>query len=172
MSQDNPVVVMETSLGSIKIELDAVRAPHTAANFLQYVDDEFFDGTIFHRVIKSFMIQCGGFTPDMGQKTTRTPIRNEADNGLTNERGSIAMARTSDPHSATAQFFISTADTNDFLNHRDKSAQGWGYCVFGKVVEGMDVVDQIRRVRTGNKGSHQDVPLDAVLIRSLRRDGA
>ena len=165
----NPVVVMETSMGEFKIELDAERAPKTVANFLQYVDDEFYDGTIFHRVISNFMIQGGGFTTGMSQKPTREPVENEADNGLKNSLGSIAMARTSDPHSATAQFFINATDRNDFLNHSSKSPNGWGYCVFGKVIDGLDVVDKIRGVKTGSRGMHQDVPAEPVVIVSARR---
>jgi peptidyl-prolyl cis-trans isomerase B (cyclophilin B) len=133
------------------------------------VDGGFYDGTIFHRVIRDFMIQGGGFTSDMDEKATRDPIRNEADNGLSNARGAIAMARTSDPHSASAQFFINTVDTNQFLDHRAKTSQAWGYCVFGQVVEGMDVVDQIRAVKTSRQGMHQDVPLAPVIIQSARR---
>ena len=165
----NPLVVMATSKGEIRIELDQEKAPKTVDNFLSYVDDGFYDGTIFHRVISNFMIQGGGFTPDMDQKATKDPIENEADNGLGNEKGTIAMARTSDPHSATAQFFINAADTNDFLNHRGKSPQGWGYCVFGRVVAGLDVVDEIRKVKTGSHGMHQDVPQEAVVIESIKR---
>ncbi len=167
--QPHPVVLMETSKGPIKIELNAEKAPITVENFLRYVDDQFFDGTIFHRVIKDFMIQGGGFTPDMVQKPTADPVKNEADNGLRNTRGAIAMARTSDPDSATAQFFINTVDTNQFLDHSSKSSQGWGYCVFGKVIEGIEVVDQIRAVETGSRGMHQDVPKEPVVIHSVRR---
>lgn len=165
----NPVVVMTTSHGEIHIELDQEKAPKTVANFLSYVDDGFYDGTIFHRVISNFMIQGGGFTPEMYQKDTGDPIENEADNGLANAKGTIAMARTSDPHSATAQFFINAADTNDFLNHRSKTPQGWGYCVFGKVTEGLEVVDAIRQVDTGSRGMHQDVPREPVVIESVKR---
>ena len=143
--------------------LDETKAPISSANFLSYVDDKHYDGTIFHRVIDGFMIQGGGFEPGMGQKPTNAPIQNEAANGLKNDRYTIAMARTGDPHSATAQFFINVKD-NAFLNHTAPSGQGWGYCVFGKVVEGMDVVDKIKGVRTGSKGFHQDVPVDDVLI--------
>lgn len=164
-----PVVVMTTSHGEIRIELDGEKAPKTVENFLAYVDDGFYDGTIFHRVISNFMIQGGGFTREMHQKDTSDPIENEADNGLANEKGTIAMARTSDPHSASAQFFINAADTNDFLNHRGKTPQGWGYCVFGRVVEGLDVVDEIRQVQTGSRGMHQDVPLEPVVIESVKR---
>ncbi len=167
--QNNPVVVLETSKGEIKIELDQEKAPKTVANFLEYVDDGHYNGTIFHRVISNFMIQGGGFDEKMREKDTREPVANEADNGLRNEKGAIAMARTSDPHSATAQFFINTVATNGFLDHTAKSGQGWGYCVFGKVIEGMDVVDQIRGVDTGRKGMHQDVPVDPVVIKTARR---
>jgi len=159
----NPKVVLETSLGRIVLELDAAKAPKTVANFLGYVKSGHYDGTIFHRVIPGFMIQGGGMTADMGEKRTGAPIPNEADNGLKNERGTVAMARTSDPNSATAQFFVNTVD-NKFLNHSGKTAQGWGYAVFGKVVEGMDTVDKIAAVKTGNRGPHQNVPLEAVTI--------
>ncbi len=167
--QSNPVVVFETSKGEIKLELNAEKAPKTVANFLEYVDEGHYNGTIFHRVIANFMIQGGGFDEGMREKDTRDPIENEADNGLQNEKGAVAMARTSDPHSATAQFFINTVDTNGFLDHTAKSGQGWGYCVFGKVVEGLDVVDQIRQVDTGRKGMHQDVPVEPVTINTARR---
>jgi len=150
-------------MGVIGIELDAAKAPATAANFQQYVKDGFYDNTIFHRVIEGFMIQGGGFEPGMKQKKTRATIKNEADNGLKNDKYTVAMARTSDPHSATAQFFINAAD-NAFLNHSGQTAQGWGYCVFGRVVEGKDVVDKIRKVATGSSGMHQDVPVDDVVI--------
>lgn len=169
MSDAPTAVVMETSKGPIKIQLHADKAPETVSNFLQYVDDNFYDGTIFHRVIDNFMIQGGGFTPQMQQKDVRDPIPNEADKGLKNNRGTIAMARTSDPHSATSQFFINTGSGNDFLNHTGKSGQGWGYCAFGEVVEGMDVVDQISTVKTGSKGMHNDVPVETVVIESVRR---
>ncbi|MGF1525404.1 MAG: peptidylprolyl isomerase [Candidatus Competibacterales bacterium] len=159
-------VRIETSQGTIDVALDEEKAPKTVDNFLQYVRDGFYDGTIFHRVIENFMIQGGGMTPDMRQKPTKDPIDNEATNGLLNERGAIAMARTSDPHSATAQFFINTVD-NNFLNHTAPSGQGWGYAVFGKVVDGMDVVDTIRRVDTGRQGPHDDVPKEAVLINKV-----
>ena len=154
---------METNHGTITIELDADKAPLTTENFKKYVADEFFDNTIFHRVIPNFMIQGGGFNPGMAQKQTLAVIENEADNGLGNDRGTIAMARTNDPHSATAQFFINLKD-NDFLNHSGKNPQGWGYCVFGKVTEGMDVVDKIAGVATGNSGGHADVPVEDVVI--------
>ena len=163
MEQLTPRVVLETTLGNITIEVDRKKAPATAKNFLDYVAAGQFDGTIFHRVIPDFMIQGGGFTADMNQKPTGPAIMNEADNGLKNERGTLAMARTNDPHSATAQFFINHKD-NQFLDFKGKSPQGWGYAVFGKVVDGMDVVDLIAQVRTGNKGPHQDVPIDAVVI--------
>ncbi len=168
---NSPVVALDTSKGVIKVELNAEKAPKTVANFLQYVDSGHYDGTIFHRVIADFMIQGGGLNADMREKSTRGPILNEADNGLANDRGTIAMARTQAPHSATAQFFINAGATNGFLNHRSKTPQGWGYCVFGKVVEGMEVVDAIRRVRTGRAGMHDDVPLEPVTIASIRRDG-
>lgn len=165
----NPIVTVDTSKGVIKIELDAAKAPETAANFLRYVDNEHYDGTIFHRVISNFMIQGGGMDSNMSEKATLGPIPNEADNGLANKRGTIAMARTQDPHSATAQFFINTADTNDFLNHRSKTPQGWGYCVFGAVIEGIEVVDAIRQAQTGRVGRHDDVPLEPITINSIRR---
>jgi len=168
-NSENPVVVIETNLGDISVELDAGNAPNTTANFLAYVDDGYFDDTIFHRVIPGFMIQGGGLTADMRDKpSNRAPIENEANNGLKNDRGTIAMARTNDPHSATSQFFINLKD-NDFLNFRNESMQGWGYAVFGKVVDGMDVVDKIAAVPTGNKGGHQDVPLETVVIKTIRR---
>ncbi|MFN3883523.1 MAG: peptidylprolyl isomerase [Rhodocyclaceae bacterium] len=157
------MIKLTTNYGTITLELDADIAPKTVANFIDYVKAGHYDGTIFHRVIDGFMIQGGGFAPGMKQKPTRAPIENEAANGLKNERGTIAMARTSDPHSATAQFFINVAD-NDFLDFRAPSGNGWGYCVFGKVVEGMDVVDRIKSVKTGNKGFHQDVPVEDVII--------
>jgi len=163
----NPQVELKTSQGAIVLELDAAKAPKTVENFLQYVRDGHYDGTIFHRVIGHFMIQGGGMTSDMKEKPTRAPVQNEAANGLKNTRGSIAMARTSDPHSATAQFFINVAD-NDFLNHRAPSGQGWGYAVFGRVVAGLDVVDKIRGVKTGNRGHHGDVPLQPVVIETAR----
>jgi peptidyl-prolyl cis-trans isomerase B (cyclophilin B) len=157
------MVKLQTSLGAITLELDAGKAPETVKNFLAYVEAGHYDNTVFHRVIDGFMIQGGGFEPGMKQKPCEAPIRNEADNGLKNLRGTIAMARTSDPHSATAQFFINLKD-NGFLDHSAPSAQGWGYCVFGRVVEGMDVVDKIKAVRTGSKGFHQDVPVEDVVI--------
>ncbi|MCG5073510.1 peptidylprolyl isomerase [Paraburkholderia tagetis] len=157
------MVELHTNHGVIKLELNAEKAPKTVANFLNYVKSGHYDGTVFHRVIDGFMIQGGGFEAGMQQKPTQAPIENEANNGLKNERGSIAMARTNDPHSASAQFFINVAD-NDFLNHSSPTPQGWGYAVFGKVVEGQDVVDKIRKVKTGSKGFHQDVPVDDVVI--------
>jgi cyclophilin family peptidyl-prolyl cis-trans isomerase len=163
----NPVVLMKTSMGDIKIELDKAKAPVTVQNFLVYVNDKFYDGTIFHRVIPAFMIQGGGFDKDMNQKKTKAPIKNEADNGLKNLDGTIAMARTSDPNSATAQFFINTKD-NAFLDHRDDSPQGYGYAVFGKVVDGMDVVKKIEAVQTTTRMPHQNVPVTPVVIESVR----
>ena len=157
------MVKLKTNFGVITLELDAEKAPATVGNFLAYVAAGHFDNTIFHRVIDGFMIQGGGFEPGMAQKPTNAPIQNEAGNGLRNERYTIAMARTGDPHSATAQFFINVKD-NAFLNHTAPSGQGWGYCVFGRVVEGMDVVDKIKSVRTGSKGGHQDVPVEDVVI--------
>ena len=158
-----PKVKLATSLGDIVIELNAEKAPNTVANFLDYVNSGFYDGTIFHRVIENFMVQGGGFTEDFEQKTPNEPIQNEANNGLSNDKGSVAMARTNEPHSATAQFFINTVD-NDFLNFRGESGAAWGYAVFGQVVEGMDVVDTIRAVSTGTRGYHQDVPSENVVI--------
>jgi len=160
----HPRVALDTSKGRIVLELYPDKAPKTVANFLQYVKSGHYDGVIFHRVIDGFMIQTGGFTADMSQKPTKEPIQNEADNGLKNERGTIAMARTGDPHSASAQFFVNTVN-NDFLNHKSKTPQGWGYTVFGKVVEGMDVVDQIAKVRTGTRSGFQDVPVEPVVIK-------
>lgn len=163
----NPVVTMATSLGNIRIELDSGKAPATTQNFLAYVNDNFYDGLIFHRVIPGFMIQGGGFDAQMKQKGTKAPIKNEAVNGLKNQIGTIAMARTNVVDSATAQFFINVKD-NDFLNHRSASADGFGYAVFGRVIEGMDVVHKIEKVKTGNRGSHQDVPTETVVIESVR----
>jgi len=157
------MVKLHTNHGVITLELDEKRAPDTVANFLQYVKSGFFDNTVFHRVIDGFMIQGGGFEPGMKQKPTKAPIKNEATNGLKNDQYTVAMARTSDPHSATAQFFINVGD-NAFLNHTAQSPQGWGYAVFGKVVEGKDVVDKIKKVKTGSRGMHQDVPADDVVI--------
>ncbi|NMG74804.1 peptidylprolyl isomerase [Aromatoleum diolicum] len=156
-------VKLHTNHGTITLELDSEKAPETVKNFLDYVTSGHYDNTIFHRVIKGFMIQGGGFEPGMKQKTTREPIKNEADNGLKNVTGTIAMARTQAPHSATAQFFINVTD-NDFLDFRSPDMQGWGYCVFGRVSEGMDVVNAIRSVRTGSSGFHQDVPVEDVVI--------
>lgn len=158
-----PQVKLETNYGDIIVELNAEKAPNTVANFLSYVNDGFYDGTIFHRVIKDFMIQGGGFTEEFVQKTPKAAIKNEANNGLSNVRGSLAMARTGDPHSATAQFFINTVD-NNFLDFRGESGAAWGYAVFGQVIEGMDVVDAIRAVSTGNKNGHGDVPDENVVI--------
>jgi peptidyl-prolyl cis-trans isomerase B (cyclophilin B) len=156
-------VTLETTLGNIVIELDEAKAPETVKNFLSYVNDGFYDGTIFHRVIPNFMIQGGGFMPGLVQKRTEDPIKNEADNGLANDRGTIAMARTNDPHSATAQFFINHKD-NTFLNHTAPTGPGWGYCVFGKVSDGMDTVDAIAAVSTGNDSGHADVPVETITI--------
>lgn len=161
-----PQVLMTTTVGPMTLELDQDKAPKTVANFLAYVENGFYNGTIFHRVINNFMIQGGGFDAQMSQKTTNAPIENEADNGLKNDRGSIAMARTQDPHSATAQFFINVQD-NDFLNHSGKNMQGWGYAVFGRVIAGEDVLDKIRVVQTGNRAGHQDVPVEPILIESM-----
>lgn len=158
-----PRVKLQTNKGDIVLELNPAKAPVTTENFLSYVKDGFYDGVIFHRVIKRFMIQGGGFEPGLKQKDTKAPIQNEANNGLANEKYTIAMARTSDPHSASAQFFINT-NNNDFLNHTSPSPQGWGYAVFGKVVEGQSVVDDIEGVRTGSRGFHQDVPVEDVII--------
>lgn len=157
------MVKLHTNFGVITLELNAEKAPITVANFLQYVNEGFYDGTIFHRVIDGFMIQGGGFTTDMQQKKTNATIKNEADNGLSNDTYTIAMARTPAPDSATAQFFINVKN-NDFLNFSAPTSQGWGYCVFGKVVEGMDVVDAIKAVKTGRNAGHQDVPVESVII--------
>src|SRR3954462_14833335 len=157
------MVKLHTNHGVITLELDAAKAPVTVENFLGYVKSGHFNNTVFHRVIDGFMIQGGGFEPGMKQKATGAQIKNEADNKLKNDKYTVAMARTSDPHSATAQFFINVAD-NTFLNHTGKTSQGWGYAVFGKIVEGQDVVDRIRKVKTGTRGMHQDVPLDDVVI--------
>ncbi len=161
------MVRMATSLGNIDIELDPASAPETVKNFMKYVEDGFYDGLIFHRVIPGFMVQGGGMEPGMRQRDTRDPIENEADNGLKNDIGTIAMARTSDPHSATAQFFINVAD-NEFLNHTAKTPKGWGYAVFGRVVAGMDVVNAIAAVETGRVGPHADVPREDIVINSAR----
>jgi len=166
MSAQNPSVLLETSKGEILIELDAAKAPVSVANFLAYAREGFYDGTIFHRVIKGFMIQGGGMTADMKQKGTRAPIKNEAGNGLKNKTGTIAMARTQEVDSATAQFFINTAD-NKFLDHGGSSPSAFGYAVFGKVVDGMDAVWAIEQVATGNTGGHQDVPKEAVTINKV-----
>lgn len=167
-ANSNPKVELDTSKGKIVIELFPEKAPETVQNFLAYVDAKFYDGTIFHRVIPNFMIQGGGFTADMNQKPTNDPIKNEADNGLENQRGTIVMARTSDPHSATGQFFINSVD-NDFLNFKSKNPQGWGYAVFGKVVEGLAVVDAISAVETGTREMYSDVPVEPVVVSSARR---
>ena len=159
------MITLKTSKGYIVIETYADKAPITVKNFASYVDSGFFNGTIFHRVIDDFMIQGGGFEPGMGQKDTRDPIKNEASNGLANNRGTIAMARTMDPHSATAQFFINVTD-NDFLNFRSETPDGFGYCVFGRVFDGMDVVDAIKAVSTTSRGGHSDVPVDDVIIQN------
>lgn len=162
------LVVFETNQGNFKVKLDADKAPKTVENFLKYVDDGFYNGTIFHRVIKDFMIQGGGFTSDLNQKTTRPSIKNEANNGLLNKRGTIAMARTMDPHSASAQFFINTVD-NPFLDFKNESIQGWGYAVFGEVIEGMDVVDKIRAVKTTSKKGYDDVPETSIEVKKAYR---
>ncbi len=163
------MVKIHTNHGVITLELNAEKAPETVANFLRYATEGFYDGTIFHRVINGFMIQGGGMEPGMIQKTTREPIKNEADNGLGNLSGTIAMARTMDPHSATAQFFINVAD-NGFLDHTAKDSQGWGYCVFGKVTDGMDVVNRIKQVETSSSGGHQDVPVEDIIIEKVTVD--
>ncbi|MET8168718.1 peptidylprolyl isomerase [Streptomyces sp. NPDC005329] len=160
-------VVLSTNFGTIKLKLNAEKAPKTVENFLAYANAGHYDGTIFHRVIQTFMIQGGGFSEDMSQKPTRAPIQNEADNGLLNTHYSVAMARTSAPHSASAQFFINTAE-NGFLNHSAPSTQGWGYAVFGEVVEGFEVVDRIAAVPTGSRSGFQDVPLESVVITSVK----
>ena len=159
-------ILMTTTLGPMTLELDADNAPKTVENFLSYVSNGFYDGTIFHRVINNFMVQGGGFTADMEQKATQAPIDNEANNGLKNARGTIAMARTQDPHSATAQFFINVQD-NVFLNHTGENMQGWGYTVFGKITDGEDVLDKIRCVQTGSQAGHQDVPVEPIIIESV-----
>ncbi|CAA0124993.1 Peptidyl-prolyl cis-trans isomerase B [BD1-7 clade bacterium] len=160
------MVVLHTNFGDITVELNTEKAPKTCENFLAYANEGFYDGTVFHRVIDGFMVQGGGFDKNMDQKSTKTPVENEADNGLKNEVGTLAMARTMDPHSATAQFFINVKD-NHFLNHSGKNAQGWGYTVFAKVTDGMDVVNKIKEVQTGSFGMHQDVPKDQVVIEKV-----
>jgi len=162
------VVKLHTNFGEITLELNAEKAPITVANFLQYVDNGFYDGTIFHRVINGFMIQGGGFDAEMNQKSTEAEIKNEADNGLGNDKYTIAMARTSAPHSASSQFFINVAN-NEFLNHTAPTGSGWGYCVFGKVIAGMDVVDKIKQAATTSRKGHQDVPVDNVIIERATR---
>ncbi|WP_339899498.1 peptidylprolyl isomerase [uncultured Gilvimarinus sp.] len=164
------MITLHTNYGDITLELDFDNAPKSAANFKQYAEDGFYNGTIFHRVIDGFMIQGGGMDENMEQKETRANIENEADNGLKNLAGTVAMARTNDPHSASSQFFINVQD-NDFLNHSGKNAQGWGYCVFAKVTDGMDVVNKIRTVKTGSKGFHQDVPVDTIVIENVTVNG-
>jgi peptidyl-prolyl cis-trans isomerase B (cyclophilin B) len=159
------MIKLNTNFGTITLELFADKAPATVENFINYVKDGFYDGTIFHRVINGFMIQGGGMEPGMKEKSTRAPIKNEADNGLSNETGTVAMARTNDPHSASAQFFINVSN-NTFLDHRSPTPDGWGYAVFGKVVDGMDVVERIKAVETGNAGFHQDVPVEDVILES------
>lgn len=168
---DNPRVALETNQGTIVIELYADKAPKTVENFLDYVEKDFYDGTIFHRVIPEFMIQGGGFTPDLQQKETEAPIRNEANNGLENTRGTVAMARTGNPHSATSQFFVNVVD-NDYLNHTEETARGWGYTVFGQVVEGMEVVDAISKVRTTRRGPNENLPAEAIVIEEARKVGS
>ncbi len=164
----NPIVEIETSAGTIKVELWADKAPETVRNFLKYTNEKFYDNTIFHRVIKNFMIQGGGFTPDMKRKETHAPIKNEATNNEKNNRGTIAMARTSVVNSATSQFFINLVD-NGFLDHKNETAQGYGYCVFGKVIDGMDVVDKIGSTQTGIKHGMRDVPTETIIIKSIRQ---
>ena len=167
LKTDTTMVILSTSLGDITIELDAEKAPHSVANFLEYVNSGYYDGTIFHRVIPGFMVQGGGFTEDMNQKSTNQPVVNEADNGLLNNKYTVAMARTPDPHSATSQFFINSSD-NAFLNFKSATPDGYGYAVFAKVVEGEDVVDAIEQVSTGQVGPHGDVPLEPVVITSAK----
>lgn len=164
----NPVVELKTTEGDIRIELDPAKAPRTVENFLKYVDSGFYKNTIFHRVIPGFMIQGGGYDAKMQEKATNAPIENEADNGLLNKRGAIAMARTQDPDSATSQFFINLVD-NDFLNYTGPTPDGWGYCVFGKVVEGMDTADKIAAIKTKTVGIHENMPVELVLITELSR---
>jgi peptidyl-prolyl cis-trans isomerase B (cyclophilin B) len=169
--ETNPVVLMKTSDGDIRIELFQKEAPKSVANFLEYVKKDYYDDLIFHRVIDGFMIQGGGFNKDMKQSPTGEPITNEANNGLKNAAGTLAMARTNDPHSATAQFFINVND-NDFLNHSSPTPQGWGYAVFGKVISGLEVVSTIKKTKTGSKGFHQDVPVTPVIIHSITIEAA
>jgi peptidyl-prolyl cis-trans isomerase B (cyclophilin B) len=166
LNPNNPIVMISTSLGDLKVELYKDKAPISVANFLAYANEKFYDGTIFHRVIPNFMVQGGGFTPDMQQKPTKASIKNEAGNGFKNELGTLAMARTPDVNSATAQFFINVKD-NDFLNHKDDTMQGFGYCVFGKVIEGNKIVQKIVEVKTDSKGAYDDVPVEPVLIKSV-----
>ncbi len=165
-TNEHPVVIMETNMGTIEMVLDAEKAPISVENFLSYVEEGFYDGTIFHRVIDGFMIQGGGFKPGLSQKAAHQAIKNEADKAGKNKRGTLAMARTSNPDSATAQFFINLVD-NGFLDHRSKSIDGWGYCVFGKVTEGMDVVDKIAKAKTGSKQGYDDVPTEDVIIEKV-----
>ncbi|MFT6286133.1 MAG: peptidyl-prolyl cis-trans isomerase B (cyclophilin B) [Alcanivorax sp.] len=165
-SQGITMVIIRTTFGELKLELDAEKAPKTVENFLKYAGEGYYDGTIFHRVIDNFMIQGGGFDTDMSEKQSGESIENEADNGLKNDFGTVAMARTMEPHSATAQFFINVKD-NDFLNHSGKNMQGWGYTVFGKIIDGAEVLDKIRAVPTTSRGGHQDVPKDPVIIESV-----
>jgi len=167
----NPTVLMSTSAGDVRVELFSDKAPITVKNFLTYVEDKFYDGLIFHRVIAGFMIQGGGFDPNMQQKATRSPIKNEAANGLKNKIGTLSMARTNVVDSATAQFFINVKD-NDFLDHRNTSPDGFGYAVFGQVIDGLDVVKNIEKVKTGNRGLHQNVPVEPVVIHSVRSEAA
>ena len=167
----NPTVLMSTSAGDVRVELFSDKAPVTVKNFLTYVEDKFYDGLIFHRVIAGFMIQGGGFDPNMQQRATRSPIKNEAGNGLKNKVGTLSMARTNVVDSATAQFFINVKD-NDFLDHRNTSPDGFGYAVFGQVIDGLDVVKKIENVKTGNRGLHQNVPVEPVVIHSVRREAA
>lgn len=163
------MIVFKTTMGDFKMELFADKAPKTVENFLSYVRDGFFDGTLFHRVIPNFMVQGGGFDVDMNQKDTQAPVENEANNGVKNTRGTVAMARTNDPHSATAQFFINTTD-NDFLDFRSETANGWGYCVFGEVVEGMETLEKISGVRTSTHGYHADVPIEPIVVTSVTEE--
>jgi cyclophilin family peptidyl-prolyl cis-trans isomerase len=162
----NPIIKMETNKGTITIELNAEKAPISSKNMVDYVKDGFYNGLIFHRVIPNFMVQGGGMNPDMSEKATKAQIQNEANNGLKNDRGTLAMARTNIPHSASSQFFINLKD-NGFLNHSSETSQGWGYAVFGKVIEGMDIVDEIAKVKTGNHGQHGDVPLEAIIVKKM-----